>query len=125
MSDDYWDEAENRTTDNPQAEKIKKRHYKHSQVRKTNALKKMLSFQENREFFFGLLSECEIFGNVGDESANAAFRFLGRRDIGQLLLADIFRADDNAYRMMQVEAQKRTDTLEREIENAGRSGQED
>lgn len=94
--DIYGDEDKKKTVDQrKEAERLRKRHI--SDVRK------VLGTVEGRRIYWDLLKETGVFRNSFSANANQTAFNEGRRDVGLAILADVNKADSDAYPRMQRE----------------------
>lgn len=73
--------------------------------RELDDLKSILATKPGRRFIWRMLSECKLF--AVSEVPNASIYMLeGKRTIGKSLFADVWDADEDAYKLMRKESKE-------------------
>jgi len=73
------------------------------ELRETGDVLSVMSTKEGRRFMWRMLSECKIHESIWHPSAMIHYNS-GRQDVGHWLEAQIIKADQNLYLIMQKEA---------------------
>ena len=76
---------------------------KEQREREVFDLKVVLQDRAGRRLIWRLLGHCSVFGSVMATSGQIEYNS-GRQDVGHWLLAEVIRADEDAYLLMQQEA---------------------
>lgn len=76
--------------------------------REIQELKEILETYGGRAFVWRILAECGLQRGV-PMVTNEAFRDIGKKDVGQWLLNEVFTSVPNVYILMRQEAQERDD----------------
>lgn len=103
------------------AQAAKDRQYK----QEVEALRDVASTYEGRETLWRIIGHCNVFGNSfrGEDSHLSAFEE-GKRAVGLFIIQELFTSNKNSFTLLQSEAIKRAERIEREIENEQRTNAE-
>lgn len=87
------------------------------EVRRLAIIRGVLETTSGREFCWNLLTAAGVFKSVWHSSALIHYNS-GRQDFGHELMADLIRADEGAYELMNREARERARRANAETEAA-------
>ncbi len=110
--------AEVQNAADPRQVRRAERKERRSENRRLAAYKAMLGTAEGRYVFWDLLSKARIFGSIFHPSGSSLYYNAGRQDFGHELVADLIRADDDGYLLMEREQRARDKSDASELEAA-------
>ena len=92
--------------DHPQVNKRKRKSILEAE-KCQEELRQMLQSEGARYFMWRLLTYCRVFQTISAVDIHNMAVLSGRRDAGLWILDEIFKADDKAFQLMQLESKDR------------------